>query len=156
MSAVLVSLMAVGVGMATILRPVSEASVVAEGGCCSVMSGGRSVVGMAVSGAVGAFPGVVVTVPRAGGTVAGAGMTVPGEGWFHSALRAATWPESSSTLLRSSLFSVGWPMLASAGGGTVSVIQFARSAAASRSAFGWQARVACTLAFSQLVLMVRR
>lgn len=65
--------MAVGAGLDTILRPVSEAAVVPAGGCYSVVSVRRSVVGAAVFGTGGAIPGAIVRVSGAGATVPGAG-----------------------------------------------------------------------------------
>jgi hypothetical protein len=73
-----------------------------------------------------------------------------------SALRAATRRGSSSMQIRSSLLSVDSPMLAIEGGGTVSMLRSAQSAAASSSTSGWQARVVYAFAGSRLVQMVRR
>jgi hypothetical protein len=58
--AVLVSLLAVGAWLGTMLLPVSETSVAPGGDCCSVMLEGRSILAAVVSEVGGAIPGAVV------------------------------------------------------------------------------------------------
>jgi hypothetical protein len=62
-SAVLVFLLAEDEWLGTIVRPVSEASVVPAGGCCGVISGERSIVGATVPGAEWVILEAVVMVP---------------------------------------------------------------------------------------------
>jgi hypothetical protein len=75
-----VLLLAEGAGLSTILCPAPEAAVVPAGGCCGFVYGGRSVVGVAASGAWRAVSEAIVTVSGAGGTVPGTEATVAGAG----------------------------------------------------------------------------
>jgi hypothetical protein len=88
--------------------------------------------------------------------VPGARTTVPGEGAVPPSAENRHLVTEFLSAPQKLLIVLGLLMLVSVGGGTVSVMRSAQSAAASSSTFGWPANVACTLAGSQLVQTVRR
>lgn len=108
------------------------------------MSERRSVVVVAVSEAEGETPGAVVRISGAEGAVP------------LSAESCHLARESSSMRCRSAVLSVGWPMFASAGGETASVMRSAKRDEASNLTSGSPARVVCTLRGSRLVQILRR